>query len=151
VPRRHLSAFCRGGAFVGLLALCGLACSGSSSLNSVKGKVLYKNQPLAGALVVFHPKGGSNDMKAERPTGLTKDDGTFTLTTGQKDGAAAGEYKVTIFCTAPLNKKAGKQISLGADEETADVLGGAYANVDNSKITVTVKSGTNELEPFDLK
>ena len=123
MPRRPLSAYLRGGAFVALFALCGLACSGSATLNPVQGKVTYKNQPLAGALVSFHPK-GSTDMKAERPTALTKEDGTFSVTTGQKDGAPAGEYMVTIICSVPVIKKAGKSKRLGADEETADVLNG---------------------------
>ena len=109
-----------------------------------------RTQPLAGALVTFHPKGNA-DVKTERPTALTKEDGTFTVTTGQKDGAPAGEYLVTIICTAPVNKKAGKLMSLGADEETTDVLHGAYADVNNSKLPVTIKSGPNQLEPFDLK
>jgi hypothetical protein len=150
VPRRHLSAIIRGGAFVGLVTLCGVACSGSQSLNPVTGKVIHKNQPLAGALVTFHPK-GSKDLKVERPTALTKEDGTFTVKTGQKDGAPAGDYLVTIICSVPVNKKAGKAISLGSDDDAADVLQGAYANVDTSKFPVTIKSGPNELQPFDLK
>jgi hypothetical protein len=90
-------------------------------------------------------------MKADRPIGLTKEDGTFTVMTGQKDGAPAGEYMVTIICSVPVNKKTGKAISLGSDEETIDVLSGKYADVNNSKLPVTIKSGPNQLEPFDLK
>jgi hypothetical protein len=32
-----------------------------------------------------------------------------------------------------------------------DVLKGMYADVNNSKLSVTIKSGPNQLEPFDLK
>jgi len=140
----------RGGAFAGLFAFCGLACSGSGSLNPVTGKVIYKDQPLAGALVTFHLK-GSKDIKAVPPTALTKDDGSFTVKTGPSEGAPAGEYIVTIICSAPVNKKTSKKITLGADEETADVLQGAYADADKSKLLVTIKSGPNQLDPFDLK
>ena len=150
VPRRNLFVFVRGGAIASLFALCGLACSGSSQLNPVQGKVLYKNEPLAGALVTLHPK-GSADVKADRPVGLTKDDGTFTVMTGQQEGAPAGEYMVTIICSRSVNKKAGKVMSLGAEEETADILRGMYADVNNSKLSVTITSGPNQLEPFDLK
>jgi hypothetical protein len=141
---------CRVSALAGFLALCGLACSGSASLNPVQGKVMHKNAPLSGALVTLHPK-GSKDMKVDRPVGRTKEDGTFTVTTGQNDGAPAGEYVVTIICPQPLNPKTTKQISFGAEEETVDVLKGMYADVNNSKLSVTIKSGPNQLEPFDLK
>ena len=151
VPQRHLFALVRGGAAATLLALCGLACSGSSQLNPVQGKVLYKNEPLAGALVTLHPK-GATDVKVDRPVGRTKDDGTFTVSTGQAEGALPGEYMVTIICSQPINKKAGKkEMSLGSDEETSDVLKGMYADVGRSKLSVTIKSGPNQLEPFDLK
>jgi hypothetical protein len=150
VPQRSLFALLRGGAMASVLALCGLACSGSSQLNPVQGKVLYKNEPLSGALVTLHPK-GSTDVKADRPVGRTKEDGTFTVMTGQQEGAPAGEYMVTIICSQPVNKKAGKVMSLGAEEETADVLRGMYADVNSSKLPVTIKSGPNQLEPFDLK
>ena len=58
---------------------------------------------------------------------------------------------VTIICPQPVNKKTTKQISFGAEEETVDVLKGMYAEVNNSKLAVTIKSGPNQLEPFDLK
>jgi hypothetical protein len=130
------------------LCLCGLSCSGQVSLNPVQGKVLFKQEPLKGALVTFHPK-GSDELTALRPTGLTKDDGSFTLTTGQQDGAPAGEYVITIICSEVVVPK-GKEISTGG-LETQDRLKGAYADRNNSKITATVKSGKNQLEPFDLK
>ena len=72
-----------------LLACCCLSCSSDSGLQPVQGKVLYKNQPIAGALVTFHPK-GATDVRTLRPVGMTKEDGTFTLTTGDKEGAPAG-------------------------------------------------------------
>jgi hypothetical protein len=150
VPQRSLFALLRGGAMASLFALCGLACSGSSQLNPVQGKVLYKNEPLAGALVTLHPK-GSTDVKADRPVGRTKDDGTFTVTTGQAEGAPPGEYMVTIICSQPVNKKGPKSKGLDAGEETEDVLKGMYADPAHSKITVTIKSGPNQLEPFNLK
>jgi len=148
VPRRHRFALFRGGAL--LVALCGLSCSGTAQLNPVSGKVVFKEQPLAGALVTLHPK-GSTDVKADRPVGRTKEDGTFTVMTGQQEGAPAGEYAVTIICPQPVNKKASKQMSLGSEEETVDALRGAYSDPNNSKLSVTIKSGPNQLEPFNLK
>src|SRR5262245_3096245 len=73
-----------------------LSCSGADSLNPVQGKLLYKGQPMIGALVTFHPK-GANDVTTVRPTGLVEPDGTFTLMTGTKEGAPAGDYVVTVI------------------------------------------------------
>lgn len=131
-----------------LIGLCGVSCSGSGKLNPVQGKVLYKNEPLKGALVTFHPK-GKDDPKAHRPTAQTKEDGTFTVMTGDREGAPAGEYVVTIICSEV--PESGKKVFSTTGPETRDRLGGAYANRDNSRITAQVKQGPNQLEPFDLK
>jgi hypothetical protein len=127
----------------------GLACSGSTEkLNPIQGKVLFKNQPLKGALVTFHPK-GADDPKKERPTGLTREDGTFTVTTGQKEGAPAGQYVITIICSE-VPETASKGISTGG-VEAQDRLQGAYAMREKSTIQVEIKKGINELTPFELK
>jgi hypothetical protein len=129
------------------VSLVGLSCSGGS-LNAVRGKVHYKNQPLAGALVAFHPKGKA-DLNTVSPTGLTKDDGTFSVMTGDREGAPAGDYVVTVTCTETVAAKPGT-ISTGPPD-TRDKLNGAYSNKENSKLTVTIKPGDNQLDTFDLK
>lgn len=138
---------------IALLSLISSSCGGGrGSLNEVRGKVLHKNQPLSGALVTLHPKGDKKDFRAVPSVGMTKEDGTFTLTTGKKDGAPAGEYTVTIICSREVGgqDKKQKDFSTGG-VETEDILKGAYADRDSSKISVTIKSGANQLEPFDLK
>jgi hypothetical protein len=127
-----------------------LSCSGSEELNSVQGKVLHNDQPVKGVLVTFHPK-GDYDLKAVLPTGLTKDDGTFTLTTGGKAGAPAGEYVVTFFCSEEVMPKGGKKAISTAPPETRDRFQGAYAEKSSSKFVVKIKNGFNQLEPFHLK
>jgi hypothetical protein len=128
-----------------LSALFCLSCSGGSALNPVHGKVLYKNQPLKGALVTFHPK-GPTDINTVRPVGLTGEDGTFNVTTANKEGAPAGEYVVTLICSEQVKKKA-----VGTEPpETRDRFGGTYARQDASKIKVEIKKGVNQLEPFNL-
>jgi hypothetical protein len=118
-------------------------------LNPVQGTVLYKNQPLKGALVTFHPK-GVNEITAVRPVGLTDEDGTFRLTTGQKEGAPAGEYVVTVICSEEIAPRDKKVIST-APPETRDRFQGAYANAATSKLKAEIKNGANQLQPFDLK
>ena len=70
------------------MGLIDLVVESSLQAYDVQGKLLYKNQPMSGALVTFHPK-GADEVSAVRPTGLVKEDGTFTLATGQKEGAPA--------------------------------------------------------------
>lgn len=126
-------------------ALCCLGCSGSG-LNPVQGKVLYNDQPAKGALVTFHPK-GADDVNVIRPTGFTKSDGTFTLTTGKEAGAPAGEYVVTIIWPEEVKSKG---ISM-APPDSQDRLNGAYANQKTSTLKVEIRKGTNQLDPFNLK
>jgi hypothetical protein len=131
------------------LTLGCLGCSSGERLHPVSGKVLYKGQPLAGALVTLHPQ-GSNDPRVERPNGFTQEDGTFTVTTGQKPGAPAGQYLVTVICSRTVQPEGkGKIINTGG-EDSVDILGGAYANPNTSKITVQVQPGNNTLPPIEL-
>lgn len=130
-----------------LVCLLNTSCS-SEKYYPVKGKVLLNDKPLANATVAFHPKGSAN-LKTTTSTGVTKEDGTFTLMTGDKEGAPAGEYVVTIICSETVGVKKG-EIATGPPE-TVDKLKGAYADKSKSQITVTITAGENNLEPFKLK
>ncbi len=136
------------GSLLALTSMINLSCSPPKALNPVRGKVVHKGQPLAGALVTFHSK-GKVDVNTIPSTGFTEADGTFALTTGTKGGAPTGEYLVTIICSETVPAKKGV-ISTGPPE-TQDRLNSAYSDKDASKIVVTVKPGENQLEPFDLK
>ena len=81
------------------LCLSGLLLAGCSNkpaaLNQVTGKVIFKGAPLPGGLVVFSPdtsRGESGKIAVSK----IKDDGTYTLLTGDAPGAAAGWYRVTV-------------------------------------------------------
>jgi hypothetical protein len=132
------------------VALGCISCSGSGSdgLHPVTGKVLHKGQPAKGVVVAFHPK-GADPVTAVRPIGVANEAGVFTLTTGTKDGAAPGEYVVTLVWPEDVVPKGKKGFSTAAPE-SQDRLQGAYANVATSTIKITVKEGPNQLGPFDL-
>lgn len=67
-------------------------CLGCSNLVPVQGEVTLDGQPLAGAKVMFMPQAGGRPLE-----GTTDTAGKFRLTTNQpNDGAAAGEYVVTV-------------------------------------------------------
>jgi hypothetical protein len=127
-------------------ALACPACSGG--LHTVRGKVLYDGSPIKGAVVIFHPKGGDS-VTALRPTGVTDENGVFSLVTIKDDGAPTGDYQVTVTWPEP-RAPAGDKLSQGMPE-TVDRLKGRYANPETSGLTATIKQGANELAPFELK
>jgi len=123
------------------LALCCLSCSGGPKLNPVKGTLLYHDKPLADATVTFHLEdGGINAIPA---TAFTDQDGAFELMTGDKEGAQAGKYKVTVICPEQT-KFTPKSFSMGDKPEVKDRFKGVYANAARSQITEVVENGPNE-------
>jgi hypothetical protein len=139
-----------GHALVLLAAVACASCSGSggAALNPVRGKILDgKGQPLAGAVVTFHPKSLSKSANVMTSVGRAGADGEFTLATGDKNGAPAGEYVVTVIW--PEEPKQDGKISM-APPENRDRLNGAFANRDSTKLRAEVKAGPNQLDPIRL-
>jgi hypothetical protein len=132
-----------------LPALFCVSCSGNNGLNPVQGTVLYKGEPRKGVLVSFHPE--VEDINFVRPTGLTKEDGTFTLTTGDEPGAPAGKYILTFICSEEVERPKGKAMTMVMGPEYEDSFKGAYAEKSASKFHIEVKAGPNQLEPFKLE
>jgi hypothetical protein len=83
---------------LGLAVLGGGAGCGRSNLVKVQGTVTLDGKPLSWATVTFNPKEGNG-----RPaSGLSDENGNFQLTTSStNDGAAPGEYKVTVTKEEP--------------------------------------------------
>jgi hypothetical protein len=132
-----------------LPAFLGISCSGQK-LNPVSGKVLVKDQPAEGVLLTFHPKSGNADIHTVLPVGKSKEDGTFILMTGDKEGAAAGEYVVTAIW--PENVTAEGKKALGGQRfKSEDRLNGAYAREANSQINVEIVNGKTELAPMSVR
>jgi hypothetical protein len=63
-------------------------------VESVTGRIMFNDSPLADAQVVFHPKAADGFVAV----GTTQSDGTFTLVTPgtTKSGAVIGDYRVAI-------------------------------------------------------
>jgi hypothetical protein len=130
-------------------ALACPACSGG--LNTVRGKVLYKGEPIKGAVVAFHPK-NDDSAAAFRPTGFTDENGVFTLSTQKDSGAPAGEYRVTVIWLDEPAEPVGSAVSLSQGiPDRPDRLKGRYADPAKSGLTAVIRSGANELEPFKLE
>jgi hypothetical protein len=129
-----------------------MSCSGGAKYNPVRGKVLYKNEPIVGVYVTFHPKG--SQKLSELPFGVTEEDGSFSMNTGPGEGAPEGEYVVTFYCPQQVEDKAGKKgkpKGMIMQHEMEDRFKGSYSEVAKSSFMVSIKPGKNELEPFHLK
>lgn len=104
-------------------------------LHSVKGKVLAADdKPVTEGEVEFVPV----KQPGRSALGKLGADGSFTLKTGDKEGAAEGEYRVRI--SSPL--------SIGTGKTGKRVVPIEYEDEDASQLKATVKSGSNDLAPF---
>ena len=137
-------------AFAAVALGCG---SGGKKLYPVTGKLTYQNRPAVGAMVIFHPK-GDKTPQAIRPSGLVKEDGTYTLFSGPGDegkGASAGEYEVAVTWDAPPKGPAGGMGGGGEQKLTGDQLGGRYRDPATSGLKATINAGPTEIPAFELK
>lgn len=114
------------------------------------GTVLYKGQPVEGAMVVFVPQG--HDQGA---AGRTDASGKFALQTfDPNDGAVPGEYKVTVtkseMAAAPAAATSDDYEAPTPSQERA-LLPNRYSKPDSSQLTATVtEAGPNDFT-FELK
>ena len=135
------------------ITLLGVSCSSNAKLelSPFRGKVLVKDKPAAGVLLVFIPAVERSGTPL-RPIAITSEDGSFTVTTDEEDGAPAGEYTVTMswMQDAPPPAKKDKSLTMQMGTPRVDKLGGRYRDPKNG-IKVTLKKGANELEPFKLQ
>jgi len=130
--------------------LFALACTGCSKsaikLYPVRGQVFYKNEPAAGAQIVFQPQGepSTDEAKAKQPMAYAtvEPDGSFAVRTEPHGvGAAPGKYDVLItwYAADPRDP-----------EKAVNKLPAKYADQEKPALVVTVKEETNQLEPFRL-
>jgi hypothetical protein len=123
-----------------------------------EGMVLYKGKPAVGARITLIP-----EEKTRRffPSGKVAADGSFKLTTYEKDdGAPVGRYRVTIVRGqidadeyAELSKKMSSQeLAAAVKKMSRDPLYEKYANARTSGLSAEVTSQSlNKLETFNLK
>jgi hypothetical protein len=84
-----------------LVALLTLAAGCTPQPTAVEGQLLWDDlKPVAGASLRFVPTTGTQEA-----VGVTDDQGGFTLTSGARPGAMAGDYKVVVSKYATVNFK----------------------------------------------
>lgn len=134
---RYAGIFC--------LCLCLASCSNSSKYGDhppypVSGQVLVNGQPAKGVRLVFHHQGDWGGTVIA-PQAWTEEDGSFVLETySLKDGAPAGDYRVTAEWPAYRRGK-----NWGPDQ-----FGNRYAKAETSGLTAHVENRSNKLPPFEL-
>src|SRR5438105_6514920 len=122
-----------------------LGCSNSHGTASVSGTVLYKNQPVADATVILHPKGEGPTAKPAQ--GKTNSSGHFTVTTyfgpgEQPAGALPGDYAVTV---TKIDEPQGA-FDPHKDPPPKHHLPFKYESAITTPLTVTIKAGSNRRE-----
>lgn len=127
---------------VGILALSLCSCSGKPEFSKarypVTGVVYVDGEPAARLSVTLHDVKGFDDQAPAIPQAVTKQDGTFAISTFEaEDGAPVGEYKATFVW--------GRAQGLGIDT-SVDKLKGRYSDPEKSEYKVTVVEG----EPQDM-
>jgi hypothetical protein len=115
------------------------------------GKILWRGKPVAGAHLLLVPL-SPEDKEAIRPQGITREDGTFKLTTyTPEDGAPAGEYAVSLTWKGPqrlAKDEDGGPLMAGG---SSDYFKGRYRDPQKSGLRVKIEPGSSELSPINLK
>ncbi|HEY1189814.1 MAG TPA: hypothetical protein VGE74_19350 [Gemmata sp.] len=134
--------------FVLLVAGCSSSAPEPNALlpHPVRGKVMYDGKPAVGVVVTFIPSDAPMVPHIpHNPRGVTGADGTFALTTfAEGDGAPEGGYQIVFRWPGEKNLQAE-----GEAQEDTDRLMGWYDGT-HSTLTHRVKSGSNDLPPFNL-
>jgi hypothetical protein len=130
--------------FAVLLAGCGGG-GDRKPVFPVHGKLLVDSKPAAKAVVCFHPLGPDGPVTGAgvpRPQGVVAEDGSFQLTTyDRNDGAPAGKYAVTVvWRTEPK----------GGDDNQQDLLPPRYVHPATSRLAAEVREGPTDLPAFNL-
>lgn len=127
-----------------LLMLCLAGCGPAQpELHKVRGKVLFRQQPIADALITLHPMQGN---LSPLPIGYTRADGQFEISwLGQGDGAPAGDYAITITWKQ-LIQQGEEKIRSGRN-----LLPANYADPQKTPWRCTVNQGENVLPVHEIK
>lgn len=122
-------------------------CGGVSGpvCHPVEGKIIYQNQPLAEAMVVFHPVTAPTE-KSPQPIATTDGAGRFELTTFKAgDGAPLGEYAITVELREP------RQIGEEVVRDGPNLLPLKYALPAETPLRHKVIPGKNEVPEIKLE
>ncbi len=136
-----------------------VGCGNPAGLFPVSGKVLYRGEPAAGAVVYFHRQAKSGAPNGPIPYGIVEDDGSFRLTSEDLgNGALPGEYIVLVEwrdgsgdrVILTTSKGKVKQVKRSRVRSGNDRLKGRYFDISKPLLRAEVKAESNQLSPFEL-
>src|SRR5262249_52621690 len=136
-----------------LFLACNQAPEGRPPLYPIRGKALYKGQPISGGVVVFELESGDRPGSPAgqgggplRATGRIEADGSFRLMAFPGSaGIPAGHYRVGISSIPPRTEANLLEAASSARKGNPDVLHGRYADPKTSGLRVQVLADqTNE-------
>jgi hypothetical protein len=127
------------------MTLAAASCGSASRLYPVSGKVTYKGQPAAGAVVLLLRK-SVNPLNEHTIMGIVERDGTFELVCGSLGkGAPSGEYDVLIRWREAVPAAKNQR------QKPPDRLKGRYADPKRPLLHAVVKAEHTQLPTFELK
>lgn len=111
----------------------------------VSGRIAFKGQPVAEAMVVLHRVGG--DVEGHhKPIAYTRADGAFQLTTIKRnDGAPPGDYIITVELRTP------KTVGEEAVRSGPNLLPAQYSKPESSNLKYSVVAGDNQIPTIEVK
>jgi hypothetical protein len=139
-------------------------CGRRAGFYPVSGKVLFKGEPAAGAVVYFHREGPSPALASTIPFGIVDEDGSFYLSSdGEGDGCPPGKYAVLVEwktkSETPVaqpnpSRVKGKPkvipVNSRSTRNNVDRLKGRYFEISKPLIHADVLAQSNSLAPFEL-
>jgi hypothetical protein len=134
-------------------------CGKPAGLFPVSGKVLYRGEPAAGAVVYFHRKIEPGSSSGPIPSGIVENDGSFQLTSDDLgNGAKPGSYIVLVEwrdnsgdrVEVTTSKGKVKQVKRSRLRSGGDRLKSRYFDINKPLLHAEVTAGTNPLAPFEL-
>ena len=128
-----------------ILALL-LAGCGRTPLTPVSGKVAYKGFTLQSGVIVFTPD-VSRGERGSIAVGKIREDGSYTLSTGDAAGATAGWYRVTVSALANTSVS---QLNGQGYPYPQSLLPEKYRDPEQSLLTCEVKAGKTNNIDFNL-
>ncbi len=130
------------------LAICMLllAGCGRAPLTPVNGKVAYKGFNLQSGVIVFTPD-ATRGERGSIAVAKIREDGSYTLTTGEAAGATPGWYRITV---SALSNTSFSQPTGQGFTYPQSLLPEKYRDPELSQLTCEIKSGRTNNIDFNL-
>jgi hypothetical protein len=130
------------------LFVLGAGCQRPTTFHAVSGKVTYRGAALTNGVVVFTPD-ASRGERGPIALGTIREDGTYTLTTGETPGAGPGWYRVTVAAFAgPAPQGAAQGAPPDRFQPPVPLLPEKYRDPELSHLRCEIKS--NHANTIDL-